>query len=590
MSIFERLTHLRKLMEHYNIDYYFIPNSDAHQNEYLPEASKRYQYLSGFTGSNAEILVGRDKAFFWTDGRYAEQAAQELPADLFTIFIFKQAESSSLQAFISESIRKARIGVDPQIITLRQAEALRTASHLSDSELVFLTPNLIDQIWLRRPALYHSKISVLSEQHAGQSAQEKLIKLQDYLRAEKQEAIVLNDLASIAWLFNLRGTDIVHNPVFLSYALITTERAILFVNLSSLPQKTQDYLKALHIETRDYPHFYKLLPELCPPKVLLDKTYSNEAIYNALKSHKITASPSPILLWKACKNEIEIEGAAQAHRLDALALIRFFSWLDHHKTGHTELSLVDKLLSFRELAKSFQGTSFETILGYGAHGAIIHYRSTPKTNIAVGTDEILLLDSGGQYLEGTTDVTRTIHLGQPTDFEKRCYTLVLKGHLALKRSLFPAGTRGEQLDILARQFLWQEGLNYGHGTGHGVGSFLCVHEGPQRISTAATTTALQPNMILSNEPGVYLSGRLGIRIENLVYVKKSTPPHSEFGEFYTFEDLTLVPYSRKLIAKEMLSSIEIAQVNAYHARILAELGASLEVETLKWLIEATKAI
>lgn len=590
MDIKKRLSTLRELMKQEKIDYYFISNSDPHQNEYLPEAWQRYQYISGFTGSNAEILIGLDKAYFWTDGRYTEQAKMQLSADLFETFIYAQGGSSSLSGFILQNIRNARVGVDPQVVSIAQVENLRAALHATGSELVFLNRNLVDASRIEKHPLPHSKVFVLPERYTGESAESKLSKLRAFIKEQAGEAIVLNELPSIAWLLNMRGKDIPHNPVFLSYLMVTEKGGILFIDNNALSAEDHAYLKALNIEIHAYNDFYATISALAPKKVLLEGRVANQAMVNALQTHEILLVTSPVHLWKACKNATEIKGAQEAHRVDAIALVRFFAWFNQHKTELTEVSLDEKLLAFRKQMPDFQGTSFDTIAGYGPHGAIIHYRASPATDSKIGTDAILLIDSGGQYLDGTTDITRTIHLGHPSDFEKQCYTLVLKGHLALQRAVFPQGTRGEQLDILARQYLYQEGLNYGHGTGHGVGAFLCVHEGPQRISTAPTTTALMPNMIVSNEPGLYFTGKFGIRIENLVYVKKADVKDSGFGEFYTFENLTLVPYALNLIDRNMLTPTEIKQINDYHARILEVLKPSLEEDTLQWLVNATKAI
>lgn len=590
MTIAEKLKALRDLMRKEKIDYYIISSTDPHQNEYLPEAWSHYKYISGFTGSNAELLIGLNQAYFWTDGRYAEQSKIEIAPELFETFIFAQGGKSNMGEFIAQNIENSSIGVDPAFISVGKAKAFAESFSAQGNTLVFTPDNLIAKIEKKHAPFQHNKIFALSEQYTGASAASKLAKLRTFIRNNKSEAIVLNELSSIAWLFNLRGSDIRHTPLFFSYAMIGPTNAVLFLDSTSLSHKVNDYLKALNVEVHDYSDFYKEISKLAPKKILLDGQVANQAMYNALHSHEVKLVMSPIAIWKACKTDAEIKGAIEAHRLDGIALVRFFTWLDHHKTALTEVSLAEKLLEFRAHAKSFQGTSFDTIAGFAEHGAIVHYRARPKTDKAIGTSAMLLIDSGAQYLEGTTDITRTVHLGEATDFEKHCYTLVLKGHLALKNAIFAEGTRGEQLDVLARQFLWQEGLNYAHGTGHGVGAFLCVHEGPQRISTGATATPLLPNMIVSNEPGIYFSGQFGIRIENLVYVKKAKLPTQPFGEFYTFANLTLVPYARNLIDKNLLTETEIDSINAYHTEILETLSSSLDVDSLRWLIDATKPL
>lgn len=589
MSIQERLKKLRELMRSEKIDYYLITNTDPHQNEYLPEAWQRYTYISGFTGSNATILVGLDQAYFWTDSRYTEQSKLEVSPKLFKIYI--QGQDLSLEQFIAKYLHDVSIGVDPSLIGIQQVQNLNEICSQHENKLVFIKKNLIDACQKTLPALKHEKIFILEDRYTGEKALSKLTQLREFIKQQKADALVLNELPSISWLLNLRGKDIDHNPLFFSYAIVTLKGCLLFVDNTSLTPKVSDYLKRLQVEILPYDSFYSTLTSLTNyRKVILEPRVTNQAILNALSAHEIQFAVNPIHLWKACKNKTEISGARTAHKLDAIALIRFFNWLETNFNSVSEVSLAEKLFEFRSQAKSFQGTSFDTIAGFADHGAIVHYHAEAKTDRKITDQGLLLLDSGGQYLEGTTDITRTIHLGEPTELEKQCYTLVLKGHIALKNAIFPAGTRGDQLDSLARQFLWNAGYNYGHGTGHGVGAFLCVHEGPQSISTSAGKTALQANMILSNEPGVYLPGQFGIRIENLVYVTKAEIPKQDFGEFYTFENLTLVPYARKLIQPELLTPEEIAAINEYHTTILEELGSALDVDALRWLIHATQPL
>ena len=590
MTIQKRLAALRNKMQEAKLDYYFVSNSDPHQNEYLPKCWQRYQYISGFTGSNAEVLIGLEEAYFFTDGRYTEQAKLEVNSTLFNIVIYAQGAGSNLNELIQTKMHKAKIGLDPKILTIKQASRIMSAAASAEAEVVFMPDNLIDMIWPDAPTLPHQPILIYPEQYAGESAKNKIERLRRFLKAQHHDALVLNDLPSIAWLLNLRGTDVDHNPVFLSYAFISSATLILCVDASALSSELNAYLTSLNITVKPYQDFYNILADLCPPAVLLDPQTSNQAILESLKTHKVTLATNPIELWKACKNDTEIAGAKKAHEIDAVALIKFLAWLDHNKTGHTEISLREKLLDFRKQDPRLHGTSFDTIPGYAEHGAIIHYHATPETNMPVGTDSLFLLDSGGQYFEGTTDITRTLHLGKPSTFEKECYTLVLKGHLALGRAIFPQGTRGEHLDAFARQFAWNQGINYSHGTGHGVGAYLCVHEGPQRISSGSTTTPLLPNMILSNEPGLYLPGKFGIRIENLVFVKPAPIKDAGFGEFYTFENLTLVPYALNLIETTMLTQEEVKQVNDYHQTIWKRLHTHLDDATKAWLHTATQPL
>ncbi len=559
MTLTDRLTQLRHLMRKEKLDYYFISHAEPHN----------YQYISGFTGSNAEVLIGLEQAYFWTDGRYTEQAILEVDPTLFQAFRF--------EPFI-QNLHGKRIGLDPLFIKASQIKSLGT-----NNEFIFVR-HLIDSIRETPVLLRHHPIFNLDEAYAGESASSKISKVQNFLKAQGSDALVLNDLAQIAWLLNQRGYDIENTPVFFSNVIVTRKKVLLFVDLQAIAKVD---LEGLTIEVHPYADFYTALAKLPEQKVLIDERTANQALYLALKDHEVSLIQNPIQLWKACKNETEIKGAKQAHLLDALALIRFFSWLEHHQTGQTEMSIAEKLLEFRRYAKSFHEPSFPTIAGFAAHGAIIHYHATPQTNKAIDNSALLLIDSGGQYSEGTTDVTRTLHLGQPSAFEKQCYTLVLKGHLALKRAIFPQGTRGEQLDVLARQFLWQQGYNYAHGTGHGVGAFLEVHEGPQNISTGPSLAPLLPNMIVSNEPGLYQRDHFGIRIENLMFVQYA---NLSDANFYTFEDLTLVPYAQKLIDRELLTETELTQINSYHAEIFKQLSPHLEQTPLAWLQDATQVI
>lgn len=584
----EKLSALRLLMKQHQLDYYWVPGSDPHQNEYVPALWQRRTAISGFDGSNGDVLIGLNHAYLWTDGRYELQASKQLAPDTFQVFIFAQGSNNTLGDFFKTQAQSIRVGVDASVVNIDMAQKLKTCLEKNKGELVYVPINLVDSV--EPPAAFTPQaIQILGEAFTGCPAHHKIEALQTYLGKKKIEAMVLSDLASIAWLFNLRGSDIPFNPLFLSYALLAQNEVILYLHKSVINADIQSYLNKLGVRILAYSDFYSSLSQVHYQTITLDPKISNQAIFLALSDKNIVYETNPIELWKAIKNPIEIEGASEAHRLDALALVQFFSWLDQNGEGESECSISEKLLHYRSKAASFQSPSFASIVGYAENGAIIHYHAQPKQDKKIGKDALLLIDSGGQYLEGTTDITRTVHLGQPQAFEKECYTLVLKGQLALRRAIFPAGTRGEHLDVLARQFLWQKHFNYAHGTGHGVGAYLCVHEGPQRISTGATTTPLQAGMIVSNEPGIYRVGQFGIRIEDLMYV--TLHPHSiPEAPFYAFENLSLVPYAQKLIEPSLLSEQDRLDINAYHDKIWKCLSPHLEGEPLNWLKQATQAI
>ncbi len=583
MNIAHKLANLRMLMREHRIDYYLVPGTDPHQSEYPPALWERRAYISGFDGSNGDALIGLNQAYLWTDGRYTLQAEKQLDPQCFKAIIDAQGGENSLSRFFETLKAKIRLGVDPTLLSLKTAQKLENALHPTGSELVYIPENLVDA--MTGPLPFSAQpIDILDLQYTGVSTEDKIKTLRAHLNEKGIDAIVLSDLPSIAWLLNLRGHDINFNPLFLSYAIVSTTELDLYLYPEALTPALNKALTAWGVRVKPYSRFYADLATLPWKKIELDPKASNQAIKNALQANTLYFHPSPISLWKAIKNKTEIAGAIEAHRLDALALCQFFSWIETHWKGLSEADIAEHLLRFRSAAASFKGESFTTIAGYADNGAIIHYHPHKGHDKAIGDQALLLIDSGGQYLEGTTDITRTIHLGTPTLYEQECYTRVLKGHLALQRTRFPQGTRGEQLDVLARQFLWQEGLNYAHGTGHGVGAYLCVHEGPQRISTATTETALSPGMIVSNEPGLYIENKFGIRIENLVVIIENS------NTFCQFENLTRVPYSRKLLALHLLTEEERTQINAYHAETLKLLSPDLTGDTFTWLKTQTEAL
>lgn len=546
MNTSQKLAKLRALMQQYRLDFYLVPGADPHQNEYVSAPWRRRGFISGFTGSNGDAIIGLDAAYLFTDGRYTLQAKLELDPKYFTLFEYPQGQASSLNAFLVKHAANKRVGVDPSTLTSVDAQKLKAAFVGINAELVFISENLIDTFWDERPAIKHAPAFAHPLHFAGVDATSKLNTLRAYMHEESLQYVALNEPTLIAWLFNIRGHDASDTPIIFSYALVSLSEAKLYLDEQSWTPEFKTYCQDHHLQLLPYAQFYPDLTTIKDTHVGLD-IEANALMFEALRHNKIKNTRLPMTLARACKNQAELQGMIDAHIEDAVALVRFFAWLENHWQGQTEVSVSEKLFEFRKQGPQFFSLSFPTIAGFKDHGAIIHYRAEPNTAHTLNNDGLFLVDSGGQYVNGTTDVTRTLHLGTPTAFEKECYTLVLKGHLALGNTPFPQGTRGEQLDGLARQFLWQHGYNYAHGTGHGVGAFLNVHEGPHRISTGATTTALMPNMITSNEPGVYFEGKFGIRIENLCYVKLAEIDSKTGQTFYVLENLTLVPYARCLI-------------------------------------------
>ena len=586
ITIADKLNHLHKLMHHHHIDLYLVPSTDAHCNEYVPECWQRRPWISEFTGSAGEVLVTKNQAYLWTDGRYYVQAEQQLDNKYYQL-MRQSGFTTEVNPWLVANAINQTIGVDPHTISISRARQLLTLSpHL---QVKFIENNLIDECRIHfdeKLTLPQAPLFVLAEQYTGSTITTKLNNVRNTLKNHDANYMIISVLDEIAWLFNLRGNDIAFNPLFISYAVIGLTNAILFVDNIKLPPEVLKVLHTNNIDVQNYVQFADYIKNIGNTILLDDKTASY-AIHNMLTSNplnKMIFARSPIILSKACKNAIEVQGATTAHIKDAVAVIKLLSWLtlNWRTTTIDELIATDQLLQFRKQNKLFLGNSFDTISGFGVNGAVIHYRSTVATNQIINDSSLYLLDSGGQYLDGTTDITRTVHLGKPTPAQKLHYTLVLQGHLDLGHAVFVGGTCGENLDILARQYLWDNGLDYRHGTGHGVGSVLCVHEGPQRISQAYSGIALQPGMIVSNEPGFYIPHQYGIRIENLCVVTK-IDSQSEYGQFYTFNTLSLVPYCKSLIDFSLLSPTQISQINQYYARIRELVMPLLDTPNQNWL-------
>lgn len=589
MKIAERLKLLRAEMQAQNIDIYIVPSIDAHNSEYVPVCWERRAWISNFDGSAGEVLITLDHAYLWTDGRYFLQANQQLDSNYYTLM--KQSGfAPEIEQWLLANARGKRLGIDPQLISINRAQQLKQLMQTISGELVLIEGNLVDRCRAKLGedlTLPIHEAFTLSEAYTGQSVADRLAWLKDDLTKKGADFIALNVLDEIAWLFNLRGTDIAYNPLVIAYAIVGQANSWIFIDERKITPILHSQLKAAGVISLDYAQFGEQLKNLTGKICLDEKTATQWMLEQASNRATVTFARSPIVLAKACKNSVEAEGARIAHIKDAVAMINFLCWLEHHwQQGVDEISCAEKLADFRAQQQSIQGSSFATISGFASNGAIIHYRANLKTNKIVNDSNLYLLDSGGQYLDGTTDITRTIHLGEPTAKQKFHYTLVLQGHLALARAKFPHGTCGEHLDVLARASLWQEHLNYYHGTGHGVGSFLCVHEGPQKISPMPSGIALLPGMIVSNEPGLYIEGNYGIRIENLLLINpanSSATDSSDFGPFYQFEDLTLVPYCKSLIDWSVLNDIEKRQIQNYYATIKHKVRELLGPLEQAWL-------
>ncbi len=572
---------------------FLVPMEDEYQSEYVPESAQRIRFLSGFTGSAGFITVLKDKAAFFTDGRYTLQATQQVPPDLYAVFDSSIKPSSK---WLEENAGKGmKIAYDPWLHTADSIDRLKKSLAKNGAELIAADKNFVDTIWYDRPAPPMQPIHAYELIYSGKSAADKRTNLAEELKKQNLSAAVITDPASIAWLLNVRGNDVPNTPLPLSFAILyATGKIKWFVARAKItPDLEQQLGSQVRIEDPgQFPHALDQLGKEEMP-VRIDAAEAASAIIDRLKmaGAKLSLGDDPCILPKACKNGTELEGMRSAHRRDGAALSKFFAWLEKELiTGTvTELSAEEKLSEFRSANNLYRGPSFDTIAGAGGHGAIVHYRATTVSNRKLEPGQLFLLDSGGQYLDGTTDVTRTIAVGAPTAEMRDRFTRVLKGHIALAAIRFPEGTTGAELDALARQHLWAIGLDYNHGTGHGVGNYLGVHEGPQGISKR-NKVPLKPGMVVSNEPGYYQAGQYGIRIENLQAVVEFAELTTADRKMLGFETLTLVPIDRRLIDVAMLTNDERAWLNNYHTRVRESVRPLVDAATVPWLLEATKAV
>ncbi len=585
-TIPQRISALRNVMKKHTISAYIIPGTDPHASEYIADYWKEREWISGFSGSAGTVVITLDKAGLWTDSRYFLQAGEQLQGS--NIQLMKQGldETPEIIPWLSAELHSGeKVGINPQMFSVNSYASMKTELGTRGIELVSI--DLLNEIWTDRTALPQNPFFVFETKYSGSSTIEKLQMLRAEMQKLDTEVFIMSALDDIAWLFNIRGNDVNFNPVTIAYAYVDMDKAILFIDPEKVTTESSEYLKSQGVSVSPYNDIYAVIENLPASKtVLVDGTKLNQSLFESIpKTCNIRNSMSPVFRLKSIKNEIELSGIRLAMMKDGIALVRFLKWLEENvgNGNLTEISVSDKLHDFRAEQENFVGESFDTIAGYAAHGAIVHYHAVEESNFAIKAENLLLLDSGGQYYDGTTDITRTVALGKPTKQQITDFTLVLKGHINLATAIFPTGTRGSQLDILARKALWDQGLNYGHGTGHGIGHFLNVHEGPQNIRMDENPVTLQPGMIISNEPGLYRANEYGIRIENLIHVIPAEK--TEFGQFLKFETLTLCPIDKNLIDINLLTEHEIKWLNDYHTRVYDTLSKQLNEVECEWLKE-----
>ncbi|MDR3338915.1 MAG: aminopeptidase P family protein [Candidatus Symbiothrix sp.] len=580
---------VRKSMLAANVQACIIPSTDSHISEYTPARWKTREWVSGFTGSAGTVVVTHTQAGLWTDSRYFLQAEAQLKGSGIDLFKTGLPGTPEMQEWLTSVLSPGDcIGIESAAFAA--SEALSLIDFFTKNGLPVDTDFApYDSIWANRPAIPLHPAFILPEHFSGKPAKEKIREVLSAMAQNGTGLTILASLDMIAWLFNIRGNDVDYNPVCVSYAIVSEKETVLFIRTEKLTQEIKEYFDTNGIVLAEYEkitHYIRQIP--AGTKILLSPSKINYRLYSAIpETCSITeVSVHPVEALKSIKNEIEIAGIRKAMQKDGVALVKFLIWLEKSLAGKEKITETDVSAKLRELRSQqefYVGESFETIAGYGPHGAIVHYAATAESDAEILPEGMLLVDSGAQYFDGTTDITRTISTGAVTEEMKHDYTLVLKGHIALASAVFPSGAVGMQLDVLARQFLWKNGLNFLHGTGHGVGHFLNVHEGPQSIRMNHNPNPLQPGMLTSNEPGLYRAGQYGIRIENLILTVPAQT--TEYGDFYAFETLTLCPMDTKLIDKDLLSAEEKEWLNNYHRKVYEQLSPFLSEDEQKWLTE-----
>ena len=594
MEIKSRLAALRQQMEARQLSAFIVPSTDPHSSEYVSEHWETRKWISGFTGSAGTAVITLENAGLWTDSRYFIQAEEQLAGTGIRLFKDRLPETPSIGEWLGSVLKEGdKIGIDGWVNSHQEAFSLNNELKAKGLALETMTEDIFDTLWENRPYLPQSPIFILDEARTGASCTAKINRIKEAIAKNGISAIILSALDEIAWTLNLRGNDVHCNPVFISYLLISAEGNTLYIMEDKITDEVRTYLKEHQVEIKAYSALAEDLRSFKEKHqgVLQISPLANEALYNLSSQYADTIiAPSPVALMKAVKNETEQAGFRKAMERDGVAMVKFLRWLKEAVPAgnESEVSIDKKLYEFRSEQADFKGISFDTIAGYKEHAAIVHYEANPVPDIPLKPEGLLLLDSGAQYLDGTTDITRTIALGPLTEEEKTDYTLVLKGHLQLQNAQFPAGTCGTQLDALARIAMWKSGINYMHGTGHGIGHFLCVHEGPHQIRMNHMPTLLEPGMTVTDEPGIYKAGRHGIRIENTLLIVPSQ--ETEFGKFYQFEPLTLCPIDKEAIVIEMLTDEELKCLNDYHEMVYNRLSVFLNEEEQIWLKAATSPL
>lgn len=588
-----RLARLRELMKREHLSAFIFHSTDAHQSEYVADHWRGREWISGFNGSAGTAVVTMKSAALWTDSRYFLAAEEQLEDTEYQLMRLKMEGTPTIAEWLGkelQDVQSPEVGLDGMVNSYNYVKDLSCS--LRKLGGITLRTNLdpLEQIWENRPSLPANPVEIQPLEYAGETLASKVVRIRKSLRELHADGMLVSALDDIAWTLNLRGTDVHCNPVFVSYLLIESDKVSLFVDDNKLSPEVKQYLQDNQVSLYNYNKVEKCLESYSEYNILLDGDETSYYLWKTVKCQEIVAAASPIPAMKAVKNEAEIEGYRSAMLKDGVAMVKFLKWLKPavEAGGQTEISIDEKLTSLRAEQKLFRDISFDTIAGYAQHGAIVHYEATPETDVVLKPEGLILIDSGAQYQDGTTDITRTIALGAVSEEMKHIYTLVLKAHIQLELVKFPDGASGTQLDALGRECMWREGYNFLHGTGHGVGSYLCVHEGPHQIRMEWMPTPLRAGMTLTDEPGLYLAGKFGVRIENTVLI--SDYMSTEFGKFLQIEPLTLCPIDTTPIDVDMLLPEEIDWLNAYHHSVYEKLSPFLDEEEKIWLENATKPI
>lgn len=598
-TILSRLASLREVMRREKLDAFVFPSTDPHHSEYTPDRWKGREWISGFNGSAGTAVVTMDDAALWTDSRYFLAAEQQLEGTSFQLMRLKIKGTPTIAQWLADKLKdgNAQVGVDGMCNNVSSVKDLVRDLRRQGGITVRTNFDPLNEIWKDRPSIPENKIDVHPMKYAGETTLSKIGRVRTALRDKGADGMLVSALDDIAWVLNLRGSDVHCNPVFVAYLLLSSHEATLFVDKIKLTPEVEDYLESQDVKVEAYEKVGEALRKYFEYNILLDPEETSYTLYNIIASadskayaKEIVASASPIPAMKAVKNDAEIAGYRNAMLRDGVAMVKFLKWLKPavEAGGQTEISIDRQLTAFRAEQPLFRGISFDTIAGYNAHGAIVHYEATADTDIPLEPNGLLLLDSGAQYEDGTTDITRTIALGPVTDEMRRVYTLVLKGHIQLELAKFPDEASGTQLDALAREAMWREGMNFLHGTGHGVGSYLNVHEGPHQIRMEYMPAPLKAGMTVTDEPGLYLEGKFGVRHENTLLIRSYMS--TAFGDFLQMESLTLCPFDTDPIIKEMLLPEEVDWLNQYHRHVFDVLAPRLDEEERSWLENATKEI